>query len=169
MLMVTVPPKTKQGNLSGTNSFRCHFIFHSSGSLDTRLHNGGVEDPPHQNTMLFMFDAFHVYEHGSHAGSATPSGEEDEDAKCGTEEEEEEEEEEEAQEKENSEDGRAEDGHESHDEEDDQSDRDERRPTGQGNGRRFAPGAASTGYAYESLCASPRARNSKQWMRQERS
>ena len=116
--------------------------------------------------MLLMFNAFHVYEHGSHAGSATPSGEEDEDAKCGTEEEEEEEE---AQEEENSEDGRAEDGHESHDEEDDQSDRDERRPTGQGNGRRFAPGAASTGYAYESLCASPRARNSKQWMRQERS
>jgi ribosomal protein L12E/L44/L45/RPP1/RPP2 len=44
--------------------------------------------------MLFMLNAFHVYEHGSHAGSATPSGDEDEDAKGGTEEEEEEEEEE---------------------------------------------------------------------------
>ena len=94
MLMVTVPPKTKRGNLSGTNSFRCHFIFHSSGSLETRLCNGGVGNPPHHhNTMLFMLNAFHVYEHGSHAGSATPSGDEDEDAKGGTEEEEEEEEE----------------------------------------------------------------------------
>jgi len=94
MLMVTVPSKTKRGDLSGTNSFQCHFIFNSSGSLDTRLHNGGVGDPPYHNTMLFMLNAFHVYEHGSHAGSATPSGDEDEDAKGGTEEEEEEEEEE---------------------------------------------------------------------------
>jgi hypothetical protein len=97
----------------------------------------------------------------------------DEDAKGegGTEEEEEEEEpaEEEAREEEDSEDGRDEDGHESHDEEDDQGDDDERPPTGQGNGRRGASGAASTGYARESLCASPRARNSKQWMRQESS
>jgi hypothetical protein len=60
MLMVTVPPKTKRGDLSGTNSFRCHFIFHSSGSLETRLCNGGVGNPPHHNTMLFMFNAFHV-------------------------------------------------------------------------------------------------------------
>ena len=60
MLMVTVPPKTKRGNLSGTNSFRCHFIFHSSGSLETRLCNGGVGNPPHHNTMFFMFNAFHV-------------------------------------------------------------------------------------------------------------
>jgi len=74
MLMVTVPSKTKRGDLSGTNSFQCHFIFNSSGSLDTRLHNGGVGDPPYHNTMLFMLNAFHVYEHGSHAGSATPSG-----------------------------------------------------------------------------------------------
>ena len=85
MLMVTVPSTTKRGDLSGTNSFRCHFIFRSSGSLDTRLHNGGVGDPPYHNTMLFMLNAFHVYEHGSHAGSATPSGDEDEDAKGGTE------------------------------------------------------------------------------------
>jgi len=60
MLMVTVPSTTKRGDLSGTNSFRCHFIFRSSGSLDTRLHNGGVRDPPYHNTMLFMFNAFHV-------------------------------------------------------------------------------------------------------------
>ncbi len=60
MLMVTVPPKTKRRNLSGTNSFQCHFIFHSSGSLETGLCNGGVGDPPHHNTMLFMFNAFHV-------------------------------------------------------------------------------------------------------------
>ena len=60
MLMVTVPSTTKRGDLSGTNSFRCHFIFRSSGSLDTRLHNGGVGDPPYHNTMLFMFNAFHV-------------------------------------------------------------------------------------------------------------
>ena len=29
-----------------------YYAFHSSGSLETRLCNGGVGSPPHHNTML---------------------------------------------------------------------------------------------------------------------
>ena len=46
--------------MSNNHTLLLHNVFHSSGSLETRLHNGGVGDPPHHNTMLFMFNAFHV-------------------------------------------------------------------------------------------------------------
>ena len=48
MLMVTVPPKTKRGDLSGTKFLPMSFYL----SFIRQFGN--------HNTMLFMFNAFHV-------------------------------------------------------------------------------------------------------------
>jgi hypothetical protein len=38
--------------VSDNHTLLLHNVFHSSGSLETRLRNGGVGNPPHHNTML---------------------------------------------------------------------------------------------------------------------